>query len=61
MEESHVALVNTTHDVLDGDGFAIPCVVSGTPPPVVAWYLDGRPISQNNPNSGDYVVLVGLS
>ncbi|NP_001360633.1 Ig-like domain-containing protein [Caenorhabditis elegans] len=53
MDEKHVAVVNSTHDVLDGEGFAIPCVVSGTPPPIITWYLDGRPIT---PNSRDFTV-----
>uniref|UniRef100_A0A1I7TZZ9 Hemicentin-1 n=1 Tax=Caenorhabditis tropicalis TaxID=1561998 RepID=A0A1I7TZZ9_9PELO len=48
IEEQHVALVNSTHDVLDGEEFAIPCIVSGTPPPTVTWYLDGRPITSNS-------------
>ncbi|EGT58022.1 hypothetical protein CAEBREN_29713 [Caenorhabditis brenneri] len=48
-----VADVNSTHDVLEGRQFAIPCVVSGMPPPTVTWYLDGRPITK----SKDFVIL----
>ncbi|KAF1746889.1 hypothetical protein GCK72_023347 [Caenorhabditis remanei] len=48
LDDKHVATVNTTHDVLDGDSFAIPCAASGTPPPTITWYLDGRPITPNN-------------
>ncbi|CAB3399927.1 unnamed protein product [Caenorhabditis bovis] len=48
IDETHVAHVNTTHDVLDGGEFAIPCVVHGQPPPTITWYRDGRPIAANN-------------
>ncbi|CAI5454959.1 unnamed protein product [Caenorhabditis angaria] len=54
IDDSHIAIVNTTHDVLDGDGFAIPCLVFGQPPPTITWYLDGRPIVANRK---DFVIL----
>ncbi|ULT80160.1 hypothetical protein L3Y34_010619 [Caenorhabditis briggsae] len=53
-ELNQVATVNSTHDVLDGGQFAIPCAVSGTPPPAITWYLDGRRIV---PNSKDFAIL----
>ncbi|CAD6189244.1 unnamed protein product [Caenorhabditis auriculariae] len=45
---SQVAQPGVEHSVIEGDGFAIPCPVSGAPPPTVTWSLDGRPIATNN-------------